>query len=122
MLEESCFTGGFTKKRKEFLLQVKNEVLFKPIGEKVLNYIHNSQEFVVYKANTSKHEGFSNYKKKLSAFAKLFIEVGSFFEDHEDWEYFICYRIDEGGYHTLIGFVNRYAFNFSIEKSRHRIS
>jgi len=58
----------------------------------------------------------------LEVFVKFFIEVGTSVEESEQWQYLISYKVDSDGSYTFVGFVNRYEFNLSANKCRHRLS
>lgn len=138
-MKENCLVDGFALKRKEFAAKIAEEKNFKPFGKKIKQYTvkkapsadkkskePSEETYEIWEACTSEpgenESKFNSYKRRLEVFVKFFIEVGTSVEESEQWQYLISYKVGSDGSYTFVGFVNRYEFNLSANKSRHRLS
>ncbi|KAI8832733.1 acyl-CoA N-acyltransferase [Chytridium lagenaria] len=107
----------------------RDEVGFKPMGEKVFEYRREEGEsrYVVYKCKFST-PGFKEYHRRLQTFLLWFIEGSSFIDETDtNWECTLVFEqrdvVGEGRqtYH-IVGYATAYRFFHFPEKERMRIS
>lgn len=133
--------GEFTTSVDEFSKKIGEELDFKPMGEKLNEFITNhkgvERTFEIYRCTIS-DPGFIKYHAKIQTWLLWFIDGASYIDiDDDRWEFFVLYEkiknisngnaVSNGSSHSssslhFVGYTSVYRYYAYFDKIRPRIS
>ena len=114
----------WTSKAAVFDKWLKEDVDFKPCGEKVFEFENNDSVFEVYRS-TFATPRFKQFHRRIQPFVLFMIEGGSFIEeDDERWEMFCIYERGDADQikYRFVGYTTCYSYFLYPDRIRKRIS